>query len=67
MDNWLLYKLNDGMYELIFGPISGPVLDKLMPKSEIERKCTDLQNGTHRKWKNYYSKLATLCYVGSNW
>ena len=51
----------------LFWPISGPVLDKLMAKSEVERKCTELQDGTQRKRKNSYSKLATLYYKGSNW
>ena len=72
----LLYRcrenLNNGMYKLMCGfwsfwPISGPVLDELMAKSEVERKCTDLQDGAQSKRKNYYSKLATLCYMGSNW
>ena len=43
-----------------FWPISGLVLDELMDKIEVERKCTDLQHGAHCKNKNYYSKLATL-------
>ena len=51
MDYWLLYNLSDGMSELTYGfgsfwLISGLVLDKLMTKSEVERLCTDLQDGT---------------------
>ena len=65
MDYWLLLNLYDGMYELVYGfsvfwPFSGSVLDKLMAKSEVERLCTDLQDGTQNKRKNYYSKLTTL-------
>ena len=57
--------LNNGMYKLMYGfgsfwQISGPVLDELMAKSEVERLCTDLQDGTQSERKNYYSKLATL-------
>ena len=49
--------LNDGMYKLMykfgsFWLISGPVLDELMAKTEVERKCTDLQDGAQRKRKN---------------
>ena len=29
-----------------FRPISGLARDKLIAKSEVERLCTDLQNGT---------------------
>ena len=57
MDYWLLYNLNNGMYELMYGfgsfwLISGPVLDELMAKSEVERKCTSLQYGAQSKRKN---------------
>ena len=53
------------MYELMYGfwsfsLISGPVLDKLMAKGEVERLCTDLQDDSQRERKNYYSNLATL-------
>ena len=44
----------------VFWPFSGPILDELMAKTEVERKCTDLQDGTQRKRKNSYSKLATF-------
>ena len=72
MDNWLPNNLINGMYELYVWVwvildnfwISGPVL--LMAKSEVERKCTDPPRW-HPEQKNYYSKLATLCYMGSNW
>ena len=45
------------MYEFIHGfgsfwLISGLVLDELIAKSEVERKCTDLQNGAQSKRKN---------------
>ena len=57
MDYWLLYKLTDGTYKLmcgsgVFWPISGPILAELMAKTEVERKCTDLQDGTQSKRKN---------------
>ena len=46
-----------GMSELIyefgsFWLISGHILDELMDKSEVERKCTDLENGAQSKRKN---------------
>ena len=49
--------MQDRVYELMYGfesfwLISGPVLDELMAKSEVERKCTDLQDGTQSKKKN---------------
>ena len=44
----------------VFGQFYGPVLDKLMAKTEVERKCKDLQDGAHSQRKNYYSKLATF-------
>ena len=42
------------MSEVIYGfgsfwLISGPILDELMDKSKVERKCTDLQDGTQKK------------------
>ena len=42
------------MYQLMCGfwPISGPVLAELMAKTEVERKCTDLQDGAQSKRKN---------------
>ena len=47
----------DQVYELMYGfsvfwPFSGPVLDELMAKSEVERLCTDLQDGTQSQRKN---------------
>ena len=36
----------------VFWPFSGPVLDELMAKTEVERKCTDLQDGAQIKRKN---------------
>ena len=50
-----MYELRCGLGS--FWPISGPVLDELMTKSEVERLCTDLQNGAQGKIKNYYSTL----------
>ena len=53
--------MSELMYGLgVFWSFSGPVLDELMAKTEVERKCTDLQDGTQNKGKNQYSKLATL-------
>ena len=45
------------MSELIYGfgvfkPISGPVLAELIAERELERKSTDLQNGTQSKKRN---------------
>ena len=42
------------MSELIYGfgvfwLIFGPVFAELMAKSEVERLCTDLQDGAHRE------------------
>ena len=50
-------ELSDGMYELVYAfsvfcPFSGPVLDELMAKSEVERLCTDLQDGAQSQRKN---------------
>ena len=53
-----MYKLMCGFGS--FWLMSGPVLDKLIAKSEVDRKCTDFQNGAQGKRKNYYSKLATF-------
>ena len=36
----------------VFWLISGPLLAELMVKREVERKCTDLQNGAQSKRKN---------------
>ena len=60
MSVWWQENLNDGMYKLIYGfgyflTISGPVLDELIAKSEVERLCTDLQNGAQSQRKNYYT------------
>ena len=44
----------------VFWQFSGPVLDELMAKTEVERKCTDLRDSAQSQKKNYYSKLATF-------
>ena len=36
----------------VFWPFSGPILDEIMAKTEVGRKCTDLQDGTLSKRKN---------------
>ena len=36
----------------VFWQFFVPVLDELMAKSDVERKCTDLQDGTQNKRKN---------------
>ena len=53
------------MYELMYGfgsfwLITGPVLDELMAKSEVERLCIDLQDGAQRERKNYYSNFIPI-------
>ena len=45
------------MSELMYGfgvlwQFSGPVLDELMAKTEVERKCTDLQDDAQSQRKN---------------